>query len=303
MLKIGLIGLGSIAKKAYLPVFSGIEDIELHLFTRNTATLQEISKKYRFSNVYSNLSDLIESGITAAFVHSSTESHYEILKELLLHNIHVYVDKPITYHYETAKELVELAESKNLILMTGFNRRFAPAYHAAKEVKERNMIILQKNRHSLPNNVRTFIYDDFIHVLDTVRYLFPTEIGDIQVTGRKKDGLLYHVVVQFHADDATGIAIMNRDSGAGEEKLEVMGPEEKRTIFNLSEQIVSKNKTETKVSFNDWDPTLYKRGFEQIISEFIDAVRMKKTPSITGRDALRTHEICEEIIKKLEKHS
>lgn len=299
-MKIGIIGLGSIAKKAYLPVFSSIENIELHLFTRNKSTLTEISEKYRFPFIHSELSDLIESGISAAFVHSSTESHYEIVKELLLHKIHVYVDKPITYDYDTAKELVELADSKNLILMTGFNRRFAPMYTAAKAVKNPNMVILQKNRHSLPNNARTFVYDDFIHVIDTVRYLLPGEITDIQVVGRKKDGLLYHAVVQFHSDEATGIAIMNRDSGSAEEKLEVMGPDEKRTIFNLSEQIISKNNEETKLSFKDWDPTLFKRGFEQIISEFINCINTNTVPSITGRDALKTHEICEKIVNKLE---
>jgi virulence factor len=303
MIKIGIIGLGSIAKKAYLPVFSSMDNVEFHLFTRNKTTLNEISQKYRFTHVYTELAALINSGIEAAFVHSTTESHYEIVKELLLHNIHVYVDKPITYDYETTKELVELAESRNLILMTGFNRRFAPLYKAAKEVRERNMVILQKNRHSLPNDARTFIFDDFIHVIDTVRYLFPSEIENVHVTGRKKDHLLYHVVVQFHSKDATGIAIMNRNSGAGEEKLEVMGPDEKRTVFNLSEQVISTNKSEIRTSFNDWDPTLYKRGFEQIIREFIDCVQNNTVPAITGRDALRTHEICENIIKELEKTS
>jgi virulence factor len=301
MLKIGIIGLGSIAKKAYLPVFSSIQAVELHLFTRNKRTLEEVSEKYRFPFIHTELSSLLDSGISAAFVHSSTESHYDIVKELLLHNIHVYVDKPITYHYETAKELVELAESKNLILMTGFNRRFAPAYKAAKEIKAPNLIILQKNRHSLPNDVRTFVFDDFIHVIDTVRYLFPNEITEFQVTGRKKDGLLYHVVVQFHSEDADGIAIMNRDSGSAEEKLEVMAPEEKRTIFNLSEQIISKGKSETRITFNDWDPTLYKRGFEQIITEFINCIQTNTVPSVTGRDALKTHKICEEIVRQIEK--
>lgn len=153
----------------------------------------------------------------------------------------------------------------------------------------------------MPNDARTFIFDDFIHVIDTVRYLLPTEITNFQVTGRKKNGLLYHVVAQLHSEDADGVAIMNRDSGAGEEKLEVMGPKEKRTIFNLSEQIISNNKSETSISFNDWDPTLFKRGFEQIITEFINCIKTNTLPTITGRDALKTHEICEEIVSQLEK--
>lgn len=45
MLKIGVIGLGDIAKKAYLPVFSGISNVEFHLYTRNAEKLTEISSK------------------------------------------------------------------------------------------------------------------------------------------------------------------------------------------------------------------------------------------------------------------
>ncbi|CRK83292.1 Gfo/Idh/MocA family protein [Neobacillus massiliamazoniensis] len=301
MLKIGMIGLGSIAQKAYLPVISGISDIELHLYTRNETKLKEISQKYRFPFKHSCLQSLINSGISAAFVHSSTESHYEIVKELLNENIHVYVDKPITYHYETAKELVELAASKKLILMTGFNRRFAPFYHALKDVSEPNMIILQKNRLSHPNDIRTFVYDDFIHVIDTVRFLLPDKIQDLLVNGRKEGDKLYHVVAQLMTKSATGIAIMNRDSGTVEEKLEIMGPSEKRLVKNLAEQLIYQDKKETKITFNDWDPTLYKRGFEQIIADFIYAVRTNTMPSITAEDALQTHEICEKIVQSLDR--
>lgn len=300
MLKIGVIGLGDIAQKAYLPVFSNLTDIELHLFTRSETKLAEISQKYRLLHTHFNLQSLMKSGIKAAFVHSSTESHYEIVKDLLRNGIHVYVDKPITNHYETAKELVELAERKKLILMTGFNRRFAPAYLSLKDVEDINMVIMQKNRHSLPSDIRTFVFDDFIHVIDTVRYLFQNEIQDIVIKGRKKGELLYSVVVQFISDDATGIAIMNRDSGAGEEIIEVMGPQEKRTVLNLSEQFIKHPNQETKKTFNDWDSTLYKRGFEQIVSEFINAVRSNTTPSISAIDSLQTHEICEKVVRHLE---
>ncbi|WP_342431501.1 hypothetical protein [Neobacillus sp. FSL H8-0543] len=111
--------------------------------------------------------------------------------------------------------------------MTGFNRRFAPNYKSMKQVSDINMVILQKNRISLPSDARTFVYDDFIHCLDTVRFLIQDEIEDILVAGRKKDGLLYHVTVQLLTKDLTVIAIMNRDSGIVEERLEVMGPKEK----------------------------------------------------------------------------
>jgi virulence factor len=301
MVKLGIIGLGDIAKKAYLPVVSKLGNVEIHLFTRNTKVLREISNQYRFPNTHSSLTSIIESGIKGAFVHSSTESHESIVRELLLNGIHVYVDKPITYHLETTKELVELAEKKGLILMTGFNRRFAPFYQTMAEVDEPNMIILQKNRHALPSNVRSFVYDDFIHVLDTVRYLFKGEIEDVIVHGRVCNEMLYHVVVHFTSKDMTGLAIMNRDSGVVEEKLEVMGTNEKRVVYDLDRLRIYRDQKEIAVSFDNWDSTLYKRGFEQIVAEFINAIGTNSFPSITARDSLKTHEICEQVVQQLER--
>jgi virulence factor len=300
MLKLGIIGLGDIAKKAYLPVFSKLADVEFHLFTRNTNVLTEISTQYRFPHTHSSLTSLIECGIKGAFVHSSTESHEEIVKELLENGIHVYVDKPITYHLETTKELVELAERKGLILMTGFNRRFAPFYQAMTEIERPNMVILQKNRHSLPSDIRSFVYDDFIHVLDTVRYLLKGDVQETIVNGRVDNGMLYHVVVQFICKDMTGIAIMNRDSGAVEERLEVMGTNEKRVVHDLDKLAIYRDQKEIAHSFNNWDSTLFKRGFEQIVEEFISAVGNGGFPSVTARDSLQTHEICELVVQQLE---
>lgn len=301
-MKIGIIGLGDIAKKAYLPVFSSIRDVEFHLYTRNQSVLTEVAETYRFHNIHNSMQSLIESGIQGAFVHSSTESHEEIVRELLANNIHVYVDKPITYHYEVSKELVVLAESKNLKLMVGFNRRYAPVYQKLKELTDPNMIIVQKNRSSLPNDARIFIMDDFIHVVDTMRYLFPYAIDKLNVQGRKIDGMLYHIVVQFMSKTGeVAIGIMNRDSGTREEKVEVMSPTEKRVVYNVADVEIHKNGEITRVAANDWEPTLHKRGFEQLISEFIETIRKNQELPLTSRDALTTHEICEQIIQEIEK--
>lgn len=303
MLKIGVIGLGDIAQKAYLPVYSGIKDVEFHFYTRNQEKLQSIGRKYRFDHLHFDLESLVESGIEGAFVHSSTSSHEEIVHWLLTRGIHVFVDKPITDHYESAKGLVELAEKKGLILMTGFNRRYAPSYQKLKEAEAPNLVIVQKNRNSQPGEPRTFIYDDFIHVVDTMRYLFPHPIEELLVNGRMEGDTLYHVVIQFISQKATAIGIMNRDNGTNEEIAQVMGPSEKRTVYNVSQLVISKDLENIEVRGSDWEPTLRKRGFEQMIGDFIQAIQTNTMPMISASNALETHEICEKIIGKLtEKH-
>ena len=299
MLRIGIIGLGDIAQKAYLPVVSK-KKIQCHLFSRNENTLRKIADAYRFENTHSTLESLVSSGIQAAFVHSATSSHFEIVEKLLQNNINVYVDKPLTYDLPSSEKLIALAEEKNLILQVGFNRRYAPAYRQLKTLADQNMVVMQKNRQSLPADVRTFVFDDFIHVIDTLLYFFPHHIERLNVSGKKKANMLYHVVIQLTSSSgSTAIGIMNRDSGTTEEILEVFSPEAKMVAYNVSDVYVHKNKQIIKTGTDDWTSTLHKRGFEQIVDDFLIAVESGGQPQVSTQEHLRTHKVCEEVVEKL----
>jgi virulence factor len=219
---------------------------------------------------------------------------------LLLHDIHVYVDKPISYDYASSKEMIDLAISRSLNLMVGFNRRYAPAYQELKQLVNPNMIILQKNRHSLPGDIRTFVFDDFIHVIDTMRYLFALPVKEILVRGMKREGLLIHVMIQLIADNgSTAIGIMNRDSGTLEEKIEVFSSEEKKTVINMTDLSTMRQKVKTTAGISDWESTLSKRGFENIIKDFLYTLESGNKPQFSMQDALLTHEMCEKVVSQL----
>lgn len=299
-MRIGIIGLGNIAQKAYLPVITSRRDVELILCTRNGDTLNKLSEMYRIRECVHTVDELINHGIDAAFVHSSTESHKGIVEKLLNNNINVYVDKPISYSYDEALKLVKLSEDKGLILMVGFNRRFAPMYKKLKDLKKPDIVIMQKNRLYHPENIRRFIFDDFIHVVDTLRFLSPSDIDGMQVKSLIMNNSLYNVVLQLSSRECTLIGIMNRDSGTTEETVEYMNPNNKWIIRNLSDAIHFNNGTEKIIKFNDWDPVLYRRGFYQIIDHFISSVKNNETPSPSARDSLLTHEICEKVVLKLQ---
>ncbi|MDQ4141172.1 MAG: Gfo/Idh/MocA family oxidoreductase, partial [Bacteroidota bacterium] len=232
-------------------------------------------------------------------VHAATEAHYELVEVFLQHHLPVFVDKPLTLHYAASKRLVDLAEQNNCLLLVGFNRRYAPVYQKLKELPKPNLIVMQKNRHALPDTVRRFVVEDFIHVVDTLRYLFPYSIDDIVVHGKKQGDVLHHVVVQFINKQALAIGIMNRDTGTTEEKVEVMNATEKRIAYNVAELEILSYKNSNRIGSSDWESTLYKRGFYGMVDDFIQALRTGTPPQISARDALRTHEICEIIVEKL----
>ncbi|OPA80483.1 oxidoreductase [Paenibacillus selenitireducens] len=299
-MRIGIIGLGDIARKAYLPIMTEIEGIELVLCTRNRETLHRLAAKYRVRETVETIDQLIHAGIDAAFIHSSTESHVQIAEQLLRQGIAVFVDKPISYHYEEAKRLVELAEQLGIPFMVGFNRRFAPMVAAMKEMEERRFVVMQKNRTYLPDYARRFVFDDFIHVVDTIRFLAPGEILETRVTPYVKEGKLHHVMLQLDGDGFSCIGIMNRDNGATEEMLEVMNPGNKWVIDGLNTTVHKAGSEVRQLTFKDWDPVLYRRGFVQMIDHFLACVREKQPLQITPQDALESHRLCDIIVNQAE---
>ncbi len=298
-MRIGIIGLGRIAQKAYLPVIVNKPGLEPVFATRDEKVLKQLVEKYRIKEYVNTVDELIHKKITAAFVHSSTESHFEIVTKLLDAGIHVYVDKPLSYSLEESAALVKLAEKQNRLLFVGFNRRFAPMYKSIKEKAKPQMIIMQKNRIDTPGEIRRFVLDDFIHVIDTVRFLSP---GPIEITGTdsfQKDGMLTGVALQFSGPGFYATAIMNRNSGANEEILEVMEPGIKWSVNNMNRTIRLSGDEEKIIRFNDWDYVLYRRGFVQITDFFLDLIGKKRPPLSYIRDALVTHELCEQVIERI----
>ncbi|KLE15949.1 Gfo/Idh/MocA family oxidoreductase [Clostridium sp. C8] len=299
-MKIGIIGLGNICEKAYLPVITAKEEVELVFCTRNKEKLDSLSKKYRINESVSSVDDLINMNIDAAFVHTATESHVEIIEKLLNNNIHVYVDKPISYNYEESLRICKLAKDVNKILMVGFNRRFAPMYSDLKNYGTPSVIKLEKNRVNSPKSPEVFVLDDFIHVIDTLRFLMDDDIENIIVNGLKKNELIYNLVVTMTNKNTTCIAMMNRDGGANEEELEYTSCGKKVIVRNLMNSKILINNMEENKTFKDWDSILYRRGFESIINEFINAARLGIQPNPTIEDAIKTHKICDEILNEID---
>ncbi|MEU0671938.1 Gfo/Idh/MocA family oxidoreductase [Streptomyces sp. NPDC006172] len=294
-MKVGCIGLGDIARKAYLPVLGTLPGVELHLQTRTPATLEQVADTLRLpaGQRHRDLDALLAQGLDAAFVHAPTTVHPEIVGRLLDAGVPTYVDKPLAYELADSERLVTLAEERGTSLAVGFNRRYAPGYAQCAD-HPRELIILQKNRAGLPEEPRTMILDDFIHVVDTLRFLVPGPVDDVTVRARVQDGLLHHVVLQLAGDGFTALGVMNRLSGSNEEILEVSGQDTKRQVVNLAEVIDHKGQP-TLRRRGDWVPVARQRGIEQAALAFLDAVRAGRT--LSARDALATHELCERVVR------
>ncbi|MEV4108618.1 Gfo/Idh/MocA family oxidoreductase [Nonomuraea sp. NPDC049695] len=293
-MKTAMIGLGDIAEKAYLPVLAAQPGLDLHLCTRNQARLDRLGDTYRVARRSTSVDEVIKSGVEAAFVHAATDAHPQIVEPLLRAGVHVYVDKPIAYTLEESERLVRLAEAEGRSLMVGFNRRYAPGY-VGLAAHPRHLILMEKNRDNHPDVPRRAIFDDFIHVVDTLRFLAPGPVTGTTIRTRVQDGLLEHVVLELSGAGFTAIGVMNRVSGASEESCEAMGDGAKRRVVNLGD-IIDYRGGEMLARRPDWTPVARQRGIEQVCLEFLAAVRDGRR--IAADDALATHALCEEIVSR-----
>lgn len=302
-MKIGVIGIGNIAQKAYLPTYAELRNkATFVLATRNDAVRKEVAEKYGFKASVKTVEELIDLGIDACFVHISTQAHVVTVEKLLNAGIHVFVDKPLSEKPVEVKALQQLAHDRKRILMIGFNRRFAPFVEKLKAVKKKNLLIIQKNRIAALQPVPFVIYDLFLHVVDTAVYLLDGEICHVHSKIIEENGNLKRAFLQMETATTTAICSMNLFSGANTETYQVMSEEGTYTLENLTELTVkTANGTELK-TFGDWTTTLEKRGFKQMVTTFIQAIETTNGTFLKQEKTLLSHELCEKILLEHQQH-
>ena len=77
------------------------------------------------------------SEIDSVLIATPIETHYDLVKEALEHDKHVFVEKPITLKYNEGIELKDLAREKGKILAVEYTQTFSKSIkHACKIIKE-----------------------------------------------------------------------------------------------------------------------------------------------------------------------
>lgn len=111
-LRVGIVGLGGIAQKVYLPILSQAKHWELvGTYTPNQQKNCLLCQQYRLVAFFSL--DELAANCDVVFIHSSTNTHYEIAEHMLRKGLHVYIDKPLADTLDQAEALVALAENSN----------------------------------------------------------------------------------------------------------------------------------------------------------------------------------------------
>jgi virulence factor len=298
--RIAIVGLGKIAQKVYLPLVTGHSMVSPILCTRNRQVLNSLASQYRVEETSTSIEDLIRIKPDAVMVHTATEGHFSMVLQLLQANIPVFVDKPLCYSLNECEELLNLSTQKQCLLYLGFNRRFAPLIQLLAKHPNPSQIFWQKNRVNLPGNPRVFVFDDFIHVIDSFRYLTNGPIVNLKVIPKFKNDLLSSLQVLWQQNDTVLNGFMHRESGLTEERIEYFTMGNKWVINELNTGIHFKNEQQFPILFDNWDTTSHKRGFDALFEDWIQALD-KTFDTKRNQDIWETHNLCETIVSSIEK--
>ena len=146
------------------------------------------------------------------------------------------------------------------------------------------------------------MFDDFIHVVDTLRYLAPVpcKVAGIETTTR--DGLLESILLILRGDGFRAIGSMHRDSGLDEETVEAIGGGRRVTVRDMADVIradfIVGDGADCRTRRGDWTPVERQRGFAGLCDAFLDDVRAGRP--VATDDMLETHRICEMIVAQAE---
>ena len=300
-----MVGMGDIARKAYLPVFATRPDVELHLVTRDAQVLADVGRRWRPAGLHADIQAALAVGrFDAAFIHVATIAHPTLVAQALEAGLAVLVDKPLADNLPDALRLVELAETARVPLMVGFNRRYAPAYAALCD-QPRSLVQMTKHRRRLLHPPRRTVFDDFIHVVDTLRFLAPVPVEVAGLETVMRDGLLEAVLLTLK-DVGSGSGVgasfratgaMHRNAGLDREQIDAIGDGRVVSVRDMADT-VDEDGVECRSRRGDWTPVERQRGFAGLCDAFLDAVRSDVT--LPMEDMLETHRICEAIVTQAE---
>lgn len=314
--KIGIIGLGDIAQKVYLPILSSHEQVDIvGIASRTPDTVQRLGDQYRIEGRFHSVEELLQQEPDAVFVHSPTETHYDLVMACLREGVHVYVDKPLSYVMNKSEHMAAYALEQNRLLAVGFNRRFAPMYLQSKAWLEEaggfDLCVAQKHRTKQQQiSSKHTLYDDLIHMLDLLLWLGGEDysVTDYREHTDEQGRLCFGSGSLGFVQDKSGNALtslrvpsagqfsMVREAGVDLEKLELHGGGRSAEVTNMESAVFYERGSQPRTQgFGSWDSIWHRRGFVGVVNHFLASLQDPAACTIRADQVLEVHRLVEKL--------
>ena len=141
-IKIGVLGLASIARRSTIPSLRELSDIfELKGIARRSKTPPDLPHDLGNISFFESYDELISTaGLDAVYIPLPNTMHFVWAKKALLRGLHVLVEKPLAVSFEQVNELTKIANENNLALMETFQFRFHPQFKKINTLLSQNRL-------------------------------------------------------------------------------------------------------------------------------------------------------------------
>jgi len=311
-MKIGLIGAGrwgrNLARVLYdLDALGGIADVRPEI-------REELGHIYPDVSLFSNYQDLLASDFPAVAIATPAATHFQLTKEALTAEKHVFVEKPLAFSKVEAEELVNLARDVKKILMVGHLLLYQPAIRWIKEFIDRDNLgslwAIHQKRLNL-GTVRTVenaLFSLGVHDIAVLLYLVGQTPEKVLAWGQ--------AVLQEGIEDDVHLHV--RFPGNLQAHLHVswLWPEKERKLVAIGEKgMLVYDELDQTVTLHRKgvaaDLSTFNHGVEVVfrgegntlqleLQHFLECVDQGKQPLSSGESAIPVVEVLEEATRQLE---
>lgn len=132
-LRVGLVGLGGIARGQHLPGYLLCDNVELAAFCDvDEEMLASMGETYGVSRLTTEYEALVAyEDLDIVDVCTYPNTHHPIAMAAIAEGKHVFCEKPLALTYPLAREMFEAADAAGIQTGVGFTHRLTPAAHLA----------------------------------------------------------------------------------------------------------------------------------------------------------------------------
>jgi len=184
VVRVGVVGVGYLGQH-HARVYSELPGVELvGVVDINRERAREVARRYSTTPFF-DYRDLFGK-VDAVSIVVPTVLHRDIAAHFIEEGINILIEKPVTTTLEEAKELMEMAARKNVILQVGHIERFNSAVMELAKIVD-NPIFIECCRMGPYVNRNTdvgVVLDLMIHDIDIVMSIVKSNVVKISASGR-----------------------------------------------------------------------------------------------------------------------
>ncbi len=307
-IKVGVVGVGYFGQ-FHAAKYAGMEGAELvGVVDVDPTRASEIAQKER-TRPFSRHSDLFGK-VEAVSIAVPTPLHYSMAKDFLLQDIHALLEKPIAGTLQESKELIELAQSRRLVLQVGHLERFNGALQALNGLVQDPFFIESHRMSPFPGRETDIdvVLDLMVHDIDIILDLTHSEVKEIIAVGIPV--LTPHLDIAnariLFENGCTADLTVSRVSAEKVRKTRIFQPDGTLSIdyvlqtVTFSRKIASKGHGASPQMVTDEIPVKKVDLLEAEIGSFLESVRSRKNPRVSGRDGKRALEVALQVVHQIE---